>query len=79
VSLSLQISGLFFLTCIVLAMLSEYLLQVLEMTKGGPRYHIAHQAHSSTLSMANPLNVVDTREIRSLQNAERSDDDPVAS
>ncbi len=58
VSLSLQISGLFFLTCIVLALLSEYLLQVLEVAKGGPRYHIAHQAHSSTLSLASPLNVV---------------------
>jgi polyisoprenyl-phosphate glycosyltransferase len=67
VSLSLQISGLFFLTCIVLAMLSEYLLQVLEMTKGGPRYHIAHQGHSSRLSLANPLNVVDTREIQKMQ------------
>jgi polyisoprenyl-phosphate glycosyltransferase len=69
VSLSLQISGLFFLTCIVLAMLSEYLLQVLEMTKGGPRYHIAHQGHSSTLSLAQPLNVIDTKEVRPMTNA----------
>jgi polyisoprenyl-phosphate glycosyltransferase len=82
VPLSLQISGLFFLTCIVLAMLSEYLLQVLEMTKGGPRYHIANQGHSSTLSLASPLNVVDTREMRDtkelwpLQAAALSEHDP---
>lgn len=62
VSLSLQISGLFFLTCIVLALLSEYLLQILEATKGGPRYHIAYQAHSSTLSLASQLNVVGSKE-----------------
>ena len=62
VSLSLQISGLFFLTCIVLALLSEYLLQVLEVTKGGPRYYIAYQTHSSTLSLASALNVVDSNE-----------------
>ena len=61
VSLSLQISGLFFLTCIVLALLSEYLLQVLEATKGGPRYHIASQSHSSNQLLANDLNVVDSR------------------
>lgn len=62
VSLSLQISGLFFLTCLVLALLSEYLLQILEATKRGPRYHIAHQAHSSTLSLASPLNVVESKD-----------------
>jgi glycosyltransferase involved in cell wall biosynthesis len=61
VSLSLQISGLFFLTCIVLALLSEYLLQVLEATKGGPRYHIASQSHSSNQLLARDLNVVSSR------------------
>jgi polyisoprenyl-phosphate glycosyltransferase len=78
VSLSLQISGLFFLTCIVLAMLSEYLLQVLEMTKGGPRYHIARQGHSSRLALASTLNVVDTRETPQLQTAASPKDDPAS-
>ncbi len=59
VSLSLQISGLFFLTCIVLALLSEYLLQVLEATKGGPQYYIVSQSQSTNLTLANDLNVVD--------------------
>lgn len=62
VSLSLQISGLFFLTCIVLALLSEYLLQVLEAAKGGPRYHIASQSHSSNQLLARDLNIVDSRQ-----------------
>jgi glycosyltransferase involved in cell wall biosynthesis len=75
VSLSLQISGLFFLTCIVLAMLSEYLLQVLEMTKGGPRYHIAYQGHSSRLSLANKLNIVDTGETQPIRTAALPEDD----
>jgi glycosyltransferase involved in cell wall biosynthesis len=78
VSLSLQISGLFFLTCIVLAMLSEYLLQVLEMTKGGPRYHIAYQGHSSRLSLANSLNIVDTSDTQAIQTAALPEGDPAA-
>jgi len=73
VSLSLQISGLFFLTCIVLAMLSEYLLQVLELTKGSPRYQIAQQSYSSTLSLARPRNVNDTSQLRPIGETARGD------
>ena len=58
ISLSLQISGLFFLVCIMLAILSEYLLQLLDAVKGGLRYHIAFQHHSASLSLASELNVV---------------------
>ena len=43
-SLSLQISGLFFLVCIILAVMSEYILQILEATTHHPRYHIAASA-----------------------------------
>jgi len=57
-SLSLQISGLFFLVCIILAVMSEYLLQVLESTTRHPRYHIAAQRHSTTMDYAGKLNVV---------------------
>jgi hypothetical protein len=59
-------------------MLSEYLLQVLEMTKGGPRYHIAHQGHSSTLSLAQPLNVIDTKEVRPMTQAALPENDPAS-
>jgi glycosyltransferase involved in cell wall biosynthesis len=57
-SLSLQVSGLFFLVCIVLAAMSEYLLQVLETTNRRPIYHVARQSHSSTMDYRQDLNVV---------------------
>ena len=59
-SLSLQISGLFFLVCIILAVMSEYILQILEATTHHPRYHIAAQRHSATMDYARKRNVVET-------------------
>jgi len=58
VSLSLQISGLFFLVCIVLAVMSEYLLQVLEATKRRAPYHVSRESYSSTMDYKQELNVV---------------------
>jgi polyisoprenyl-phosphate glycosyltransferase len=58
VSLSLQISGLFFLVCIVLAVMSEYLLQVLEATKRRAPYHVSSESYSSTMDYKQDLNVV---------------------
>jgi glycosyltransferase involved in cell wall biosynthesis len=60
-SLSLQISGLFFLVCIILAVMSEYILQILEATTHHPRYHIAAQRHSDMMQIARERNVVETR------------------
>ncbi len=57
-SLSLQISGLFFLVCIILAVMSEYILQILEATTHHSRYHIAAQRHSTTMDYAGKRNVV---------------------
>jgi len=62
-SMSLQISGLFFLVCIILAVMSEYLLQVLEATTHHPRYHIASQRHSGMMQIARERNVVQTHEL----------------
>ncbi len=62
-SMSLQISGLFFLVCIILAVMSEYILQILEATTHHPRYHIAAQRHSETMQIARERNVVETREV----------------
>ena len=59
-SMSLQISGLFFLVCIILAVMSEYLLQVLEATTHHPRYHIAAQHHSGMMQIARERNVIET-------------------
>lgn len=61
-SLSLQVSGLFFLVCIVLAVMSEYLLQVLETTNRRPIYHVSRENHSSTMDYRQDLNVVSARE-----------------
>ncbi len=58
-SLSLQISGLFFLVCIILAVMSEYLLQVLETARGQARYHIATQSHSREMGLAQERIVVE--------------------
>jgi len=59
-SLSLQVSGLFCLVCLLLAVLGEYLLQVLEVTTRRPLYTISRQAHSSLVDYAPRLNVVAT-------------------
>jgi hypothetical protein len=61
-SMSLQICGLFFLMCIILAVMSEYILQILEATTHHPRYHIAAQQHSGTMQISRDRNVVETRE-----------------
>jgi glycosyltransferase involved in cell wall biosynthesis len=61
-SMSLQISGLFFLVCIILAVMSEYILQILEATTHHPRYHIASQHHSGMMQLARERNVVETRD-----------------
>jgi len=60
-SMSLQISGLFFLVCIILAVMSEYILQILEATTHHPRYHIAAQHHSGMMQLARERNVIETR------------------
>jgi polyisoprenyl-phosphate glycosyltransferase len=60
-SMSLQICGLFFLVCIILAVMSEYILQILEATTHHPRYHIASQQHSGTMQIARDRNVVETK------------------
>lgn len=59
-SLSLQLSGLFFLVSLVLAIMSEYLLQVLESTGRRPLYFFSQQSHSDILAYDWKLNVVDT-------------------
>lgn len=58
VSLSLQISGLFFVTSLVLAVLSEYVLQVLDSTGRRPLYFVAGQNFSDQLSYDQSLNVI---------------------
>ena len=61
-TLSLQVSILFFFVSLVLAVMCEYLLQVLETTNRRPVYHVAHERYSATMEYERELNVRDTRQ-----------------
>jgi glycosyltransferase involved in cell wall biosynthesis len=58
-SLSLQISGLFFLMSLVLAVMSEYLQQILDNTERRPLYYVAQQTSSDVMTYSPNTNVVE--------------------
>jgi glycosyltransferase involved in cell wall biosynthesis len=58
-SLSLQVSGLFFLTSLVLAVMSEYMQQILDNTGRRPLYFVSQQVSSDVMMIAPKLNVVE--------------------
>jgi len=58
-SLTLQVSGLFFLTSLVLAVMSEYLQQILDNTGRRPLYFISQQVSSDVMMIAPRLNVIE--------------------
>ncbi len=62
-TLSLQVSVLFFFISLVLAVMCEYLLQILETTNRRPVFHIARERYSSTMDYERELNVRDTRSL----------------
>ena len=57
-TLSLQISGMFFLFSIVLALLSEYVIRIFQGGLGRPAYHVAREVRSPALSREARLNVL---------------------
>jgi hypothetical protein len=57
-TMSLQISGMFFLLSIAVALLSEYVLQMASSSYRRPPYHVAREARSAVSSRAARLNVV---------------------
>lgn len=61
-SLSLQISILFFFLSLVLAVMSEYMQQILENIGRRPLYFYTTQSNSSVMSYAPELNVAEERE-----------------
>lgn len=63
-SLSLQISGLFFLMSLVLAVMSEYLQQILDNTERRPLYYVAQQTNSDVMTYAPNLNVIEAQDPR---------------
>ena len=58
-SLSLQLSGLFFLTSLVLAVMSEYLQQILDNTGRRPLYFVSQEVSSDVMMIAPKLNVIE--------------------
>ena len=48
-TLSLQLSGMFFFVCLILAVLSEYVGTILGEVRSRPLYFIAQEANSSVL------------------------------
>jgi len=57
-SLTLLMSGMFFVVCLVLALLSEYVVQIHTRVIHRPPYVIASEHRSQTLSREKRLNVV---------------------
>jgi glycosyltransferase involved in cell wall biosynthesis len=60
VSLSLQSAGMFFLICLILAMLAEYLFSLLGNAIGYPIYQISSESTSSVIERRNDLSVLDS-------------------
>ena len=56
-TMSLQLSGMFFLLAVSVGLLSEYVLQISASSSGRPPYHMAREAHSA-VSREKRLNVV---------------------
>jgi glycosyltransferase involved in cell wall biosynthesis len=61
-TLSLQVSGLFILVSLVLAVMCEYLLQILETTNRRPAYHISRETQSFSMDYRQELNVLETQD-----------------
>lgn len=58
VTLSLQISGMFFLVSVILALLSEYIVRIFEGSLRRPLYLIAREKSSAVLSRNERLNIL---------------------
>lgn len=60
VSMSLQMSGMFFLISLVLLVLGEYILHMASLTNEGPQYHVGQEFTSATMTRLNKLNMEET-------------------
>jgi hypothetical protein len=62
VSLSLQISGMFFLTSIVLLVLGEYILNMVSLQNNGPLYYVGQEFTSIKMARHERLNIEEISE-----------------
>ncbi|MGB5718902.1 MAG: hypothetical protein WBN81_17640, partial [Gammaproteobacteria bacterium] len=60
-SLSLQNAGMFFLICLILAMLAEYLFSLLGNAIGYPIYQITSESTSSVIERRTDLSVLNSK------------------
>lgn len=59
-TLSLQLSGMFFLISLVLWMLGEYILHMASLSNEGPMYHVAQEFTSAVMTRRQKLNIEET-------------------
>lgn len=57
VSMSLQMSGMFFLISLVLLVLGEYILHMASLTNEGPQYHVGQEFTSAKMTRLAKLNI----------------------
>lgn len=65
ITLSLQISGMFFMTSVILALLSEYIVRIFEGAFRRPLYMVARELSSSTTSREQKLNILHNLPVQS--------------
>ena len=58
-TLSLQMSGMFFLFSLLFALVAEYILQIHDRSSSRPRYYLAQELRSNVMTRKERLNVVD--------------------
>ena len=57
VSMSLQMSGMFFLISLVLLVLGEYILHMASLSNEGPQYHVGQEFTSARMTRLEKLNL----------------------
>lgn len=66
VTLSLQLSGMFFLISLVLLVLGEYVLHMASLSDEGPRYHVGQEFTSARMIHRQKLNVEEATPVSSI-------------
>lgn len=75
VSMSLQMSGMFFLISLVLLVLGEYILHMTSLSNGGPLYHVGQEFTSARIIRREKLNIEEatsTVDVQHMQHREAS-------
>ena len=70
VSMSLQVSGMFFLISLVLLVLGEYILHMTNLTNEGPLYHVGQEFTSARITRLEKLNIEDINQPNNLRGGE---------